>query len=299
MSWRQFGGRLAQCRFVICVAGGIPPGYAASLAPWFPELVAVDPFLSAHPPSNKLRFLLMPLVRSYARVILLDCDTVILQEPLSLLEETPLLAKMADIAGVPNATFAKLFQAEGLIMPAPDYFCTITGEPSIPYFNAGVLSFSREAIRTLVPVWTNLTKKAADHPEWFGDAFHYLEQATLSVAVNKTGTVFSLLPTAMNFPGHFKEPLLSSLAGIDPVILHYHDQVTHSGYLAVSPYPLVQHAIQAFNAALTEAWPLRCRALEAVIRTTQPQKGISANWRDRCRSYWLRNPLSHSVKGAQ
>lgn len=294
VSWRLFAGRLAQCRFVICVAGGIPPGYAASLAPWSPELVAVEPFSSAHPPSNKLCFLLLPLVRSYARVILLDCDTVVLQEPLHLLGEAPLFAKMADIATVPSATFEQLFQAQALVMPNPDYSCTVTGEASIPYFNSGVLSFSREAMSTLVPIWATLTRQMAEHPERLGNAFSYLEQATLSLAVNKAGMAFSILPTALNFPGHFKDPLIPSLTGIDPVILHYHDQVTHTGYLAASPYPLVQRAIEGFNASLAEAWPLRYRALENLPCTPKLQGPIIGNRRDRLLASWVKKFLSHS-----
>jgi hypothetical protein len=274
VSWRRSGGRLAQCRFIICVAGGIPPGYAASLTPWFPELVAVDPFTAAHPPSNKLRFLELELIHNYDRVILLDCDTIILKEPLELLGSVPLLAKMADIATVPDAIFRKLYSATGSVKPEPMYSCTVSGEASIPYFNAGVLSFSKKAIQDLVPTWLRLNRKVAAHPEWLGEAFGFLEQATLSLAVTNTKTAFSLLSSAMNFPAHFQDPPIQELTEIDPVILHYHGLVNSYGYLARSPYPLVQSAIQEFNVALTEAWVIRYRALEEVFRTSQPRSGI-------------------------
>ncbi|MGC9128851.1 MAG: hypothetical protein ACP5GA_09000 [Acidithiobacillus sp.] len=295
VSWRRSGGRLSKCRFIICVVGGIPPGYAASMTPWFPEFVEVDSFTAAHPPSNKLRFLELELIQKYDRVILLDCDTIILHEPLDLLGDAPLLAKMADIATVPDTIFTQLYAAVGSIKPEPKYSCTVSGEASIPYFNAGVLSFSKKAIQDLVPTWLRLNRKVAEHPEWLGEAFGFLEQATLSLAITNTNTEFSLLSSAMNFPAHFQDPPIPSLTEVDPIILHYHGLINDFGYLAQSPYPLVQCAIQEFNVALTEAWVLRYRALEEVIRTSRFRGGIIAKLREHFRKSCLKKGLSPDI----
>jgi hypothetical protein len=156
-----------------------------------------------HPPSNKLRFLQAPEARAADHVLLLDCDTIVVQEPGALFQDQPFAAKIADVATVSLATFASLFGEFGLPMPEVDQHCTVSGEPTIPYFNSGVLSFNRRGMEELVPEWVNLNQRLIDNLHWLGASANFCDQASLSLALAVTRTPFVALGNELNFPMHF------------------------------------------------------------------------------------------------
>jgi hypothetical protein len=68
-------------------------------------------------------------------LFLLDCDTIVVRDPLPFLTGDAFEAKIA---------------------PTP------TGSPTIPYFNAGVFAIPTEMARTLAPVWRRYNEVLAD-----------------------------------------------------------------------------------------------------------------------------------------
>jgi hypothetical protein len=211
----------------------------------------VPRYSAKHPPSNKLRFLELDIVRDYDHVVLLDCDTVVVQDPSEYFLEECFQAKIADTNTVPMPLFEKIFTAFDLQLPEADLQCTVTGEKTIPYFNARVLLFTRQNIRELLPVWLDFNRKMLDRLELLEDRSNFCEQATLSLALGATGCTFRPLGNDMNFPTHFGKKF-NTLEDVEPRLIHYHSEVDQSGYIKMCGYPLVDQRLKAFNARLRE-----------------------------------------------
>ena len=199
-SWRWFAGSLADAQFHVCVIDGVSAEYRQKYERYGAQVHAVPRFSSAHPPSNKLRFLELPLFEDSGRIILLDCDTVIVQEPVEMLCVEDFSAKIADLPTVTHDVFERLFPAFGLPLPDATECCSVHGEPTIPYFNAGVLSFSARAMFTLVPEWININRELINRLELLEQSTNFCEQASLSLALAKCKTSYRTLSNSSIFP---------------------------------------------------------------------------------------------------
>lgn len=247
-SWRWFAGRYANADFHVCVVGDAPPDGRARYERYGAQVHSVAQFDARHPPSNKLRFLELPAVRSAERVVLLDCDTIVVQEPDELFAGEALIAKIADVATVPSSVLERVLAAFGAAAPAASCRCTVSDEPTMPYFNAGVLSFSADAMRTLVPAWIRFNQALIERIDLLEEHGNFCEQASLSLALAATGTRFTSLDNRLNFPAHFRDrPVTSCFGQTDPAIIHYHWLVDDDGRLQRSPYPNVDRRIAMFN----------------------------------------------------
>jgi hypothetical protein len=250
-SWRWFAGSLADCPFTVCVVGDKLVSQRDEFEKYGAHMVNVDRFSPLHAPSNKLRFLELPEVANADRVVLLDCDTVVVREPLGLLSAADFAAKPADVPTVSHETFEQLFAFFGLKIPQQSARCSVRGEPTIPYFNAGVLSFSRRAVAELAPVWCEMNRRLIANLELLGKRTNFCEQASLTLALAVSGCSVESLDNKWNFPVHFqKQPPESAFGQTDPAIIHYHWLVDADGFLLESPYNKVNSRIASFNARL-------------------------------------------------
>lgn len=253
-SWRWFAGPYADAEFHVCVVAGASGGIADRYKRLGAQVHAVSRFADGHPPSNKLRFLELDAARRAERVVLLDCDTIIVQPPHELFAGGGLTAKIADVGTVPMPVFERLFGAFGLDVPPCVERCTVSGEPTIPYFNAGVLGFTASAMRSLVPQWIAYNHRLAARLDLLEAHANFCEQASLSLAVAATGTPFTLLDNRLNFPAHFRDlPVESAFGQTDPAIIHYHWLVDGDGRLLPSPYPNVDRRIRLYSLREAEA----------------------------------------------
>jgi len=254
-SWRWFAGAMAGADFYVCVVEAVPSEYREAYQALGAHVRVVQRFSAVHPPSNKLRFLELPELAGADRVVLLDCDTLVVQPPLRLLSAADLAAKMADFATVPPAVFARLFAAFELPLPPAAEHCTVSGQPTIAYFNAGVLSFSAQAMDRLVPAWLRFNRALLEQLTLLGDAANFCEQASLSLALAACQTRYEALGNEMNFPAHCQNlPPDSGFGTTDPVIIHYHALIDRNGLLEASPYARVDQRLQTFNARLGQEW---------------------------------------------
>jgi hypothetical protein len=137
-------------------------------------------------------------------------------------------------------------------MPPCDYYTTVDRQPTIPYFNAGVLIFSKAAQQNLIPTWIKLTRQLIGNLELLGSESNFCEQASLTLALAASDAEFATLGNEMNFPMHFDVPTDTSLTTTDPAIIHYHCLTDDEGYLLESPYPSVNRRILRFNARLKQ-----------------------------------------------
>jgi hypothetical protein len=239
---------MASADFHVCMIDEIDRSYRERYEEYGAKVHLAHRVSPRHPPSNKLRFLELAEVEDADRVVLLDCDTIVVREPEGLISAADFVAKIADHPTTTTEVFESLFAAFGISLPAADQRCALSGELMIPYFNSGVLSFSRRAMRTLVPEWIRINSRLIEKMELLKECDRFCEQASLSLALAATNTPFGVLDNGMNFPAHFREePLDSAFANTDPVIIHYHWLVDDFGLLEPSPYPNVNRRIQQFN----------------------------------------------------
>jgi hypothetical protein len=247
-SLRWFGGSLAEARVLVCVAGGIAPAERAALERAGAEVRIVGRFDRRNPKANKLQFFPEALASDARGLLLLDCDTVVVADPLPLLAGGALQAKIADVQSVTHDVFVRLFSHFGLALPRRRYRTTLLAERTIVYCNSGVVFLPSDLAREIAPVWREWNSRLLDSPELLGPCIHHVNQASLTLALAAHPVPFAAAPAALNFPLHMSHlPRPASMLGADPVILHYHDEIDSTGCLRASLYPRVQARIEAFN----------------------------------------------------
>jgi len=207
----------------------------------------VPRFDSPHRFSNKLRFYEQPEIHSAKIALLLDCDTVLVQDPTPWLRDDVLQAKIADLPTVPTATLASVCRHFGIVEPDASYQTTFDDVPTIVYCNSGVVAMPTSLMPLMVPRWNMFVRELMACPSLLGNV-HYCDQVALALAYLTAGIGFDELPVSMNFPLHITNRRSRiDLHDVDPVILHYHRQIDDDGFIRPSPYRSAQRRIAAFN----------------------------------------------------
>lgn len=252
-SLRWFGGSLAGARTLVCVVGELAAEERRTLERLGAEVRIVAPFDPRNPKTNKLQFFEAALASGAGGLLLLDCDTAVVADPMPLLARGALQARIADVPSVTHEVFARLFGHFGLRLPRRRYRTTLLPERTILYCNSGVIFLPSELAREFVPVWREWNARLLDAPELLGRCAHHSNQASLSLALAAHPIPFVEAPAALNFPLHMTHlPPPAALFATDPVILHYHDEVDAAGLLLPSAYPRAQARIEAFNRRVAE-----------------------------------------------
>jgi len=250
-SVRWFGGKIANASFTICAIEGIDSSFRSQFEKYGAIVHIVPRYDAKSPVTNKIRFLQQKDVLDHETVILLDCDTIIVQDPSCFLSEKVFRAKIADGPTMTHEIFAVLFDFFGIPLPIQNYSCTVWGQPTIPYFNTGVLILPKSALSTLVPKWIEFTDKLIENMGLIAGREHFCEQTSMSLALAASEEPFKVIGNEMNFPTHFENrdesPLLHN---IDPFIIHYHACFDAEGYVNGSKYPLANTRINQFNQRL-------------------------------------------------
>ncbi len=247
-SIRWFGGSMAGANIMVCIVDEADADFVDAVNKWGAFARIVPRFSYFHAHSNKLRLFDVPEIYAYDTVILLDCDTVVVQDLLLHINGETFQAKIADAATISHTVFERLFYYYNLPIPQQDYRCTFSGERTIWYCNAGVLIFPQSILRSLVPLWRKYTEDLARKLDLLGNAATYCEQASLALAYTENAIPFAPLSSAMNFPLHLSGPNCpQEMRDCDPFIIHYHHLIDNEGYIMDSSFPQVQQRIQAYN----------------------------------------------------
>jgi hypothetical protein len=253
-SIRWFGGDSALCDFILCVIDSVETPYLRVCSSLDADVRVVARYSREYPVSNKLRFLQQPDLTRYEQILFLDCDTLVVQDPLPALKGSLLHARIAGLQTVPHVVFEKIFRVFGVPMPPKKYKTALSGEPIIPYFNTGVVGLDASLMSSLAPAWIEFVNGLLDRIELLSGFEWFLEQAALSLALVATASKFEVLGSEMNFPLHLAADASESKRAlfdrIDPRIIHYHSLVEGSGNIMTSGYPLVDSRIRAFNRKL-------------------------------------------------
>ncbi|MEH6948246.1 hypothetical protein V7068_14475 [Bacillus sp. JJ634] len=245
-SIRWFGGKMAGANIFVCMVDEADPEFVKELEKWGVFVRIVSRFSVTHPPSNKLRLFELPEVDSYDTIMLLDCDTVIVQDPYPLIDGEHFQAEIAAAATIPNHIFSKLFAHYHLPMPKQTYMTSLSREKTIWYCNAGVLIFPIKVLRNIYPVWKQYTIDLSQKKSLLGKHYFFCEQASLSIALAAQAIPFRRLPLSMNF--HLTSIKKYHMKHCDPVIIHYHKMNDETGFLKnCSFYPLSMCRVNQFN----------------------------------------------------
>ncbi|HEX7151440.1 MAG TPA: sulfotransferase [Thermoanaerobaculia bacterium] len=265
-SLRWFGGALSNARVVVCGVGELEANARATLESLGAEVRTVSRFHARNPTANRHQLIASLLDEPEDVYILLDCDTLIVQDPSRYLRDDVFQAKIAPGATVTDAVFERLFAHFGIPKPPRSRTTALTGEATIPYYNGGVLVLPKPIIRTLAPVWRRFNQELADHPELVSNSVRHMHQASLALALAQTGVPCADLPEEMNHQinaTHFAAPRW--FVDTDPVILHYHHLATDDGFLMPCPYPATQRRIEQFHARMrAEGFVPQTEAVEAL-----------------------------------
>jgi len=114
--------------------------------------------------------------------LMLDCDTIVVRDPLPLLKRDVFLAKIAPLPTVTHEVFERLFAHFGLKLPERTYSTGYTGTPTIPYFNAGVFAISADLADRLIPEWRRYNALLAAEPALVAPCEKNLHQAARALS---------------------------------------------------------------------------------------------------------------------
>jgi len=247
-SIRWFGGELARARVVVCGVGVLEAGARSTLEGLGAEIGVVSRFHPANPTANRHQVIAELLDAPQKLLFVLDCDTLVVRDPLPYLSADVFQGKITPTPTVSDDVFERLFAHFGLPKPPRSYVTPFSGTPTIPYFNAGVLAIPTVLARKLATVWRKYNERLAEAPELVAPCQRHMHQASLSLALAETGIPVRELPAAMNFQinaTHVTPP--AGYAEMDPVIIHYHHLGTEDGFLLPCPYRGAQARIELFH----------------------------------------------------
>jgi SAM-dependent methyltransferase len=252
-SIRWFGGSISEANIMVCMVDEADEGFADELRKLGGFIRIVPRFSYLHPYPNKLRFFEIPELFAYDTIMLLDGDTVVVQDPSPYIDGRTFQARIEDGANVPHAIFERLFSIYNMMMPGKDYVSAVTGEEMIWYCNSGVLIFPVDLVHMFARTWERYTSDLVTRRDLLGNAYFFCDQIALTLAFHEAPIPFSELPLAMNFPLHKPEPKRpEKFHNCDPAVIHYHYHADEAGFLGDSPFPKTQVRIDNFNAQLRQ-----------------------------------------------
>jgi hypothetical protein len=250
-SIRWFGGELAGARVMVCVVGGLDQSFRQSFERYGAEVRIVPPF--HHRAADKLQFFPEAWETDREMLLLLDCETVVVQDPLPWMRRGSFQARIAPLPTVTPDVFERVFRHYGLPLPEREHVNSFAGTSTIPYCNSGVILVPADLARRIIPVWSDFDARLADGLEILHPCERQCTQASLSLALAACPVPFAEVPVELNFQlnlSHLPPP--EGFFAVDPAILHYYDRVDPEGYLLHTPYPFAQVRIEAFNRRLRQ-----------------------------------------------
>jgi len=250
-SLRWFGGSLALARMWVCAVESIDDVARAEFTALGAEVRVVPRFDRGSTCGNQLRFLEAGLGEG-CDLLLLDCDTLVVRDPLPLLRAGLLQGAIADVPSVTAEAFERVFEHFGLPRPPARYRTPLLPTPTIFYCNTGVVFVPHAFAAEFVPAWADFNRRLLGCLDLLGSCAHN-HQAAFSLAHAACPIPHRVADPGFNYPLHLQHLERSpALLATDAAILHYHALVDRAGYLLPAPYPLAQARIEAFNDRLRE-----------------------------------------------
>ncbi len=210
------------------------------------RIVPCTPFRPGHPHCNKLRQLEHDDLRAADVAVLLDTDVACTGPVDDLLSSVAVRAKIADLPNPPPDRWYRILADAALPREAP-FVRTSFDDGSTPAVNCngGVLMLPGGAVRALGDVWPRWVDWLLARPGLLPPPFDvHIDQVAFGLALLDLDLPLDRLPLTGNFPTH---ALVGPGPDVDPQVLHYHDHVDASGFLAPIGRPRVDAAMARVN----------------------------------------------------
>lgn len=251
MSLRWFGGSLAQARFVLGCTGPIPQEPRELFDEHRAEIITIERYDRAHGHSNKIALLGSSVLAGHDIVVLLDCDTLLVQDPARWLNRDAVAIKLADLPTVSLAELQSIFRHLKCPVPSPHYQHELTGDACIAYCNSGVMIAPEKYRQRLASQWDYWNRQVLTLPETLSFNRVHTDQVGLALALENTELPFAPLPVEMNLPAHFNAEFYpAAWQEFDPVIIHYHWLSYPDGFLKPCALRQCTRRMESFNARL-------------------------------------------------
>lgn len=252
-SLRRFGGRCRSARFVVNFVGEVPANAARVLSDLDVEIRCVEP-MPDRGTGNKLRMLDLHESFEFDVLVALDCDTLVVADPLPHIPISAIGAKPVDYDPLSSSDWRRIYRALGITHSASKVHATSSGREIPPCFNSGVLTVPRLLSPRLQQDWSDAHFRVAAA---FGSDSHliprhlhfFADQVSLAVCLARADLSHVTLPVTMNCPTHVPVHQSSLPVDSEPVILHYHDAVDRQGFLYRPRSSVAVHRADEFNLA--------------------------------------------------
>jgi hypothetical protein len=192
-------------------------------------------------------------------VLAVDCDVAFAADPTPFLSWSSkgIEARPAARDRIGLTAWLAIFERMGVPLPTKRMRTLISREVTIPFFNSGVLAVPTARASGLATSWSGWLKNLASAQTDFlllrQHQYHW-DQIALALAFASENIDVGELPLSLNFPAHpLLTPSLSAVETVDPIILHYHDNVTPSGLIGPVGIRRVDEAITRVNISAAEA----------------------------------------------
>jgi LPS sulfotransferase NodH len=245
---------------VVHVVKGVRRSYIAKMRRLGIEVVTVDPFDRRSPYSNKLRQLSSPaLDADYS--VLCDCDIAFGGDPSGHIPRGTIGAKVVG-AGTPRyAVWVDIARLAGL---ATDQLELARSDETLRWtwamnFNGGFLTVPRQhktALEESWPRWLDWVIRHRNGP-WpigrrqvqFDRTYrHYADQISFGLAITDLGLPVAPLHEQINVS---TKPPCPDRGGGDPLVLHFHHQLTERGLLRTPGVANIDRSVNVVNDLLT------------------------------------------------
>lgn len=208
---------------------------------------SVKPFDYRHPHSNKLVQLESWLLQSADYVVLCDCDIAFCESISSWITGDSIRAKVVDAASLSLDHWERIYSSANLQLPTSRVKSTFDNLETLPtYCNGGLLIIPQPIYQALRKVWPEWNRWLLERPELLEPHAFFTDQVSFSLSCEALGLTIDHLPVDLNFPTHLPYAA-SSLVGVYPKVLHYHDRVDPSGCLLPTGVPSVDQQIEKIN----------------------------------------------------
>lgn len=282
-------------RFIANFVDGIDPAAGRRIESLGAEVRVVSRVDPRNPYLNKLRMLELGPAGDFDVLAALDCDTIVVRDLSPHLSPDSVGAKPADVDRLTPEQWRRLYDALGMAQPTGTFIATSSGQRMGPYFNSGVLLVPRAYCAPLLDAWTEMTERVLavyrEHPAIIPEQWRFhLDQYALACALAAAAIPVRGLPSELNYPTHVR---VRAAAGrrIEPVILHYHKNVTAGGFLTRSRSKELNCDLHAFNlrraAALGIAYtrlprlPVKARVRRSLLRGRRIARAAAQGARSR------------------
>lgn len=224
-SIRWFGGEMAGARVMVCVTGVPERSLRRALEACGAEVRIVPPFHARNRAADKLQFFPEAWESGREMLLLLDCDTVVVQDPLPWMRRDAFQARIAPRPTVTPEVFERVFRHFGLPLPPREHVNSFSRTATIRDCNAGTILVPSDLARRIIPVWSDYNARLADEIEILHPCERQCHPASLSLALAACPVPFAEAPAELDFQLDLAQlPAPDGYAILDPAILHYHDR---------------------------------------------------------------------------